>query len=380
MNLKFKNGKFTLLQVSDPQDLQFVRPTMVRMLNIAYDRVKPDLVVLTGDNILGNHLCDARFGSRIVLDTKEKEFGAMKKAIDNVVAPIEKRNIPFAMIYGNHDDRNRHTKDEQADIYRSYKNCVGLDDPASPDCDTYNIPIYSEDGKKICYNLYMLDSAWYDREQDKCFECVKPEAVEWYKKKSAELKAQNGGKPVPSLMFQHIPMRTELEFLEECGENDKGAVPGCDEGKGKFFRLKSGIDGEIYEYPSVVRDDNGQTAALKECGDVKAVIFGHDHPNCFEASLDGIDYIQTSCASFRCYGARNRGVRVFNLYEDGSYSTEFLTYKNLCGDSVFSELCYIWDADGMAKQKVALIGACGAAVLSGAAAIAAFKKKRGRKK
>ena len=163
MNLKFKNGKFTLLQVSDPQDLQFVRPTMVRMLNIAYDRVKPDLVVLTGDNILGNHLCDARFGSRIVLDTKEKEFGAMKKAIDNVVAPIEKRNIPFAMIYGNHDDRNRHTKDEQADIYRSYKNCVGLDDPASPDCDTYNIPIYSEDGKKICYNLYMLDSAWYDR-------------------------------------------------------------------------------------------------------------------------------------------------------------------------------------------------------------------------
>ena len=32
MNLKFKNGKFTLLQVSDPQDLQFVRPTMVTLL------------------------------------------------------------------------------------------------------------------------------------------------------------------------------------------------------------------------------------------------------------------------------------------------------------------------------------------------------------
>ena len=80
MNLKFKNGKFTLLQVSDPQDLQFVRPTMVRMLNIAYDRVKPDLVVLTGDNILGNHLCDARFGSRIVLDTKEKAANSFESS------------------------------------------------------------------------------------------------------------------------------------------------------------------------------------------------------------------------------------------------------------------------------------------------------------
>lgn len=379
MNLKFKNGKFTVLQVSDPQDLQFVRPTMVRMLNKAYDKVKPDLVVLTGDNILGNHLCDARFGSKIVLDSKEDEYKAMKKAIDNVVKPIEERNIPFAMIYGNHDDRNRHTKDEQADIYRAYKNCVGLDDPSSPDCDTYNIPIFSEDGTKICYNIYMLDSAWYDREKDECFECVKPEAVEWYRKKSAELKAQNGGKPVPSIMFQHIPMRTELEFLEECGEKDEGAVKGCDEGKGKFFKLKSGIDGEIHEYPSVVSDDNGQEAALKECGDVKAVLFGHDHPNRFEASLDGIDYIQTSCASFRCYGARNRGVRVFTLHEDGSYSTEFLTYKDLCGDGVLQELCYIWDADGMGKQKAALIaGAAAVAVLSGVG-IAAIKK-RGKKK
>lgn len=375
MNLKFKNGKFTVLQVSDPQDLQFVRPTMVRMLNKAYDKVKPDLVVLTGDNILGNHLCDARFGSKIVLDSKEDEYKAMKKAIDNVVRPIEERNIPFAMIYGNHDDRNRHTKDEQADIYRAYKNCVGLDDPSSPDCDTYNIPIFSEDGTKICYNIYMLDSAWYDREKDECFECVKPEAVEWYRRKSAELKAQNGGKPVPSVMFQHIPMRTELEFLEECDEKDEGAVKGCDEGKGKFFKLKSGIDGEIHEYPSVVSDDNGQEAALKECGDVKAVVFGHDHPNRFEASLDGIDYIQTSCASFRCYGARNRGVRVFTLHEDGSYSTEFLTYKDLCGDGVLQELCYIWDADGMGKQKAALIaGAAAVAVLSGVG-IAAIKKR-----
>ena len=51
MQLKFKNGKFRIMQVSDAQDLQFVRPTMIRMLNKAYDTLNPDLIVLTGDNI-----------------------------------------------------------------------------------------------------------------------------------------------------------------------------------------------------------------------------------------------------------------------------------------------------------------------------------------
>ena len=60
MSLKFKNGKFTILQVSDPQDLQYVRKTMMKMLDKAYDRVKPDLIVYTGDNVLGNHFRDAR--------------------------------------------------------------------------------------------------------------------------------------------------------------------------------------------------------------------------------------------------------------------------------------------------------------------------------
>lgn len=56
------DGRFTILQVSDAQDLHFVRRAMFRMLDAAYDRVRPDLVIFTGDNILGNHLGDARFG------------------------------------------------------------------------------------------------------------------------------------------------------------------------------------------------------------------------------------------------------------------------------------------------------------------------------
>ncbi|MBR5442665.1 MAG: metallophosphoesterase [Clostridia bacterium] len=358
--LKFKNGKFRIMQVSDPQDLQYIRPTMVRMLNLAYDSLEPDLIVLTGDNILGNHLCDARIGSRLVIKDKAGEAAAMKTAIDKLLVHIDERKIPFAMIYGNHDDRNRLTKEEQADFYRAYSGNIGLDGTDSGDCDTYNVPIYSEDGEKVKFNLWMLDSAWHDKEEDKCYEYVKPQAIEWYRKKSAELKAANGGEPVPSLMFQHIPMIEILELVEECSKDTEGAVPGPDN---KYYKLKPQVGGVMGEYPCTVSEKNGQLDAIKECGDVKAVVFGHDHTNCFEGVVDGVNFVQTSCASFRCYGTKSRGVRIFDIDEQtGEYETTFHTYNAICGSSLGDELRYIWDADGMLKQKIALIAGVTAGV------------------
>ncbi len=371
--LKFKNGKFRILQVSDPQDLQHVRRTMMRMLDKAYDDVKPDLIVLTGDNILGNHLYDCELWTPLFVKDKESEAKAMKTAIDKLITPIEERKIPFAMVYGNHDDRNRLSKDEQADYYRAYSCNIGLDGVESGDCDTYNIPIYSEDGEKVKFNIWMMDSAWHDDEQDKCFEMVKPEAIEWYKNTSAALKEQNGGVPVPSLMFQHIPMLETLELIEECSADDKDAVKGPEN---KYYKLKDDCVGVMGEYPCTVAEKNGQLEAMKECGDIKAVVFGHDHTNCFTGVVDGINFVQTSCASFRCYGSRMRGVRVFDIDEaTGDYETFFLTYEEIVGKSLWNELCYIWDADGMIKQKAALIAGCatGALALAGAG-ICLYKK------
>lgn len=371
MQLKFKNGKFRIMQVSDPQDLQFIRPTMVRMLNTAYDAYKPDLIVLTGDNILGNHLCDARLGTRLAIKDVQGEYKAMETAIHKLVKPIEERNIPFAMIYGNHDDRNSFTKEEQADVYRKFSCNVGLDDKESPDCDTYNIPLYSEDGKTVKFNIWMMASAWHDKEQDKTFEMLKPEAIEWYKKRSAQLRAENGGKAVPSLMFQHIPMIETLSLIEECSKDCKGSTPGPD---GKYFKLKDGVEGELGEYPCTVSDANGQMEAIKECGDVKAVVFGHDHRNCFIGNVDGIEFIQTSCASFRCYGSRMRGVRIFDINEDGTYETKMYTFDDICGKSLWNELCYVWDADEMVKHKIALI-AGGVAAIGGAIGYGIFRRR-----
>ena len=56
-----EDGTFHILQVSDPQDLVYTRQAMIRMLDRAYDGLRPDLVLFTGDNTLANHLHDVLF-------------------------------------------------------------------------------------------------------------------------------------------------------------------------------------------------------------------------------------------------------------------------------------------------------------------------------
>ncbi len=370
MKLKFnKNGKFVIMQVSDAQDLQHVRHTMVRMLNKACDTVKPDLVFFTGDNILGNHLCDARIGSRKVIHTKDGEFAAMEKAISHIISPLEKRSIPFTMIYGNHDDMNRITKDEQAGIFLSSPLCAGTVDETSPETGTFSLPIYSSDGTKKAFNLWGMDSGRMDKETGVCHTGVTKEAVEWYIKKSDELKAENNGKPLPSLMFQHIALPEMSALMTDAKPGDVNAVPSYKDGNAKkYVKLDPAKARGILGEPICgCSENNGEFDAIKNQGDVLALVLGHEHINNYDAYLDGVRIIQTSGASFRCYGNRTRGVRVFVLDENApeSFETYNLFYSDLCGSSPLSELAYIWDADGEGKKKAALIAGgvlCAAAV------------------
>ena len=381
MALKFNSGKFTVLQVSDPQDLQFVRKTMVKMLDAAYDRVNPDLVVFTGDNILGNHLRDARFGSRKVILSPDGEYEAMKTAIHHIAEPVDRRGIPFTMIYGNHDDMNFISKEKQAEIWRGYDSFVGLDDSGdSGDVATFNLPVMSSDGKKTAFNLWFIDSARLDKAEEKCHTGVKKQAVEWYINKSNRLKEQNGGKPVPSVLFQHIPFSEMTRLNSPCKKDDYGALPLFKKGEPeKYIRLDPAVaDGFLGEPIDGCEENNGEFDAIKKQGDVAAAVFGHDHRNNFIAVLDGIRIFQSSAASFRCYGNRFRGVRVIEINENEpeSVKTYFLTYSELCGNGPVSRLRYIWDADGEGKKKAALIAFVSAAAITSATAAAIGRKKK----
>ena len=362
------DGTFHILQVSDPQDLPHTRKAMLRMLDRAYDRLQPDLVLFTGDNTLGNHLHDVGYIRVHKTGDPDATLHKMRRALSHILDPVEKRRIPFAMIFGNHDDMNDVPKSAQFALYRAYDHCLPMNETdAGVDCDTYSIPICSAGGK-IQWNLYLLDSAWNDETGQHCR--MKEETVRWYAQTSERLRAENGGRAVPSLLFLHVPLPQTKGLYRVCAKDHPGAV--CDGGEWVCLD-ETKAQGVLDESISACEDPYGLFGQMLLQGDVRAVISGHDHVNCFDGVTDGMRFIQSGAASFRCYGSRIRGVREFILYADDPlhFETRCLTYDDLCGTSVPAKLRYFWDADEWIAAKYSILGV---AALTAAAAFAAKKR------
>lgn len=373
--IKFRNnGKLKILQVSDAQDMHIVRPEMVRMLNDIYDTEKPDLVVFTGDNILGNHMEDAAVGPWHPKRSYEFVEHRVRTSLSHILDPLELRGIPFTMTYGNHDDRNLLGQRKQAEIWMEYSQFFGLNEQDDVPIDTFNVPIYDHTGEKIVYNLYLMDSAG-QREDGTGYEGVQPESLAWYKKKSAELKAQNGGEPVRSLMFQHIPFPEMKELYLPCAPGEAGAAVGRD----GLYRLDpdkaQGISHE-FEY---LDEDCGQLAVLQEMGDVDAVVSGHLHTNAFAGTVQGQRVIACPGASFRSYGLPDtRGVCLFTLDESdpSAFEHKFIHYFDVYGKNIASKTRYFLNGDECEQKKYTAFGIGLLTAVAGTAAAVCVKKLR----
>ena len=96
--LKFKDGKFRILVFADPQDDVNPCEETLDLMYASIEAAKPDLVVFTGDNIHGP--------SPVLYRSKKR----VEKAIRQIMEPVTSQNIPFAIVYGNHDDEGKVSK------------------------------------------------------------------------------------------------------------------------------------------------------------------------------------------------------------------------------------------------------------------------------
>ena len=275
--LKFdEDGKFRILQFADIQDNAFLEYATYQFIRDSVEATQPDLIVLTGDNISGG-------GS----PTK----GLAKLAIWRYMSIFEKAGIPVAAVFGNHDSEGPATKEDQMAMYESFDCFVGCEGEDLTGCGNYNLPIYSADGEKMLYNLWMIDSLTYNRhpedEKDVAYyendlegyACVHKDQIDWYVKKSNELKAANGGEPVPSMVFQHIVVPEIYDVLVK-------------DAKGNWA-LPEGAEGVLGEDPCPPHYSNGQFDAMVKKGDVLAMFTGHDHTNAFGVKYKGIDIVNS---------------------------------------------------------------------------------------
>ncbi len=324
--LKFnKNGKFTILNISDIQDGYPLNPLTKEYIEATVDMVKPDLIILTGDNVSG-------------YDIPEEEDA--EKAIREFMDIFEERNIKVASVFGNHDDEEtKSTKEHQLSVYESYNCYVGEKGFSIKDrVGTYNLPVMKSDGSGYGFNLWLTDSGTYNTENEYGgYACVYKEQIEWYKETAAKLKEENGGKVVPSINFQHIIVPEIYDALKETkllwfGRIIRKKNPLND--KTKFYTLPDGAKGQLREYPCPPYYNNGQFDAMLEMGDVLATVSGHDHENNFEIDYKGIKIINTPTIGFYAYNDINVGSRVFVIDENEpeNFETYCLSYSDVYTD------------------------------------------------
>lgn len=326
------DGEFRIMQIADIQDGPFLLDITRDYIEEMVVYAKPDLIVLSGDNIsagassIGTHALD------LIL---------VKAAIDRYMSIFEEYNVPVAVVFGNHDAEKIVSKEEQMEIYMSYDCCVAVDEgDALYGCGTYNVPIYSkDDANKVAYNLWMIDSNMYDDERGG-YDYVHQDQIDWYVEKSNELKAQNGGEVVPSMMFQHIIVNEIYDVIKEVPEAEKDNYEYVevteDDGTKKYHAIMPEYlrTGELNEMPCPGSYDSEQFEAVVAQGDVVAMFFGHDHKNTFEVEYQGVDLVNTPGVGFNSYGDHNRGVRVIDIKEGTrDYETEVIRYQDYYSDN-----------------------------------------------
>lgn len=322
-----KDGKFKIMQIADVQESTTVSADTIKLISLAVQEEKPDLVVFTGDQLYGL-LPVFRMGNPYV---------NVKQTLSDIVGPLEYHNIPFAVTFGNHDCQTGVSNKEQADIYTSFSQYVGGNYRNEEDKGTYTVPIYSEDGEEILFNLYLIDSNGQSITGE--YLPVSEEQIEWYKKERDAL-FEKTGRYIPSVVFQHIPVPEFFDVIKKVDKGTKGSVEAFRTHKNEFYTLPEEIiinGGFMYESPAIPDKNSGEFEALKEKGDVLSIFVGHDHINSFTAKLDGIDLVYTQGTGFNVYGpGRNRGVRIIELDKNDltKVSSRTVTFGSLTNDKI----------------------------------------------
>ena len=320
-----ENGQFKILVLADIQSGYPVGEALKAYIAEAIDASEPDLVVFLGDNIMGS-------------DDKSEERYWM--GYDEVLTILEDKNVPFTLVFGNHDDESMPTitKEEMLRKYQSFNGCLAYDaDPSLHGCATHNLPILSSDGTKIAYNLWMIDCGDYVFNEDGSkngYDCVRADQIEWYKQTSENLQALNGGEVVPSMAFQHIVTQEAPQAVMFSLPFQLGAITRnfSDGTSATYLPNYFAFEGLLGEAPCPSLENEGQWDAFVERGDVVACFFGHDHKNNFSVNVNGVDAVSVPGTTFRSYrSVTEQGGLLITLDESdlSSYSTENLYTSEL---------------------------------------------------
>lgn len=226
-----------------------------RALKTAFSSVECDMAVVLGDLMHGPDY----------KDDKEQYVKDLRKALEII------NSVPFAFVFGNHDDECLMTKGEILSIMSEYNNSL-------TEGENY---VLRRNGETLLF----IDSGSYGGKES-FYDTVKPEVINRAKYELGSDKA---------ILFQHIIVPDIIDALEKRRKLNFPLI------KTNAYRFKKGFKytGELKERPCPPDINTGELHTFAP--NLKAAVFGHDHINSFECELEGVKLIQCQASGVNCY-------------------------------------------------------------------------------
>lgn len=298
--LKFnQDGKFKIVQFTDVH-FKYGNPASdiaLERINEVLDTEKPDFVIFTGDVIYGR---------------------PADKGMITVLELVSRRKIPFGVVYGNHDNEQGMSREDLLKVIQTLPYNLTTQAEGISGVTNFILPVKSATGEKDALILYCLDSHSYSSVKGiGGYDFLKTDQIEWYRRNSCKFTAANGGIPLPSLAFFHIPLP---EYNQAAA--DEGAI----------------LVGTRMEKACAPVLNSGMFVAMKQQKDIVAMFVGHDHDNDYVVAWKGI---------LLGYGRYTGGNTVYNDLPNGARVIEMSegkreveTWIRLKGNEVINRINY----------------------------------------
>ena len=311
---KEKNKDFTILNLTDFQlncDDWRCGSDIHRTLDELVKRVKPNLITLSGDITYCGDV----------------------KAMECVANKLDSYNIPYAMVWGNHDqDGGLDKLDEVIEKALASRPLFTYEQgPSELGRGNYVIAIC--EGDAVVSGLIMMDShdkvpfIADDGSERLCWGRLSQKQLEWYKRQSLELKAL-GCKD--TTIITHIPLSVYKNAFDEAfalEDSNKITVAESYESNAWKEGYKDSF-GVRYEEVTSYPVDEGVFDAILDTGMTKNIIVGHNHTSNFSIKYKGIRLtfsLKTGRGSY--YTEELNGGTVIRIGESGVYGVEHAYVK-----------------------------------------------------
>lgn len=295
-----ENGEFRVLVFGDVQaGPPAPQKRTLDAIELIVSREDPDLVLFAGDNSLS---CTTQT--------------VLRNYITAMTGYLEENQIPWAHVYGNHDDEGALSREKQQVVYEEFPYCMSQAGPEDiKGVGNYVIPVYSSDesrtdpifsvwgldsggyvtDKGLAGRQATLDNTMYQGQRGSTYAYMPFTQIRWYYNTSEEIEAY-AGHQVPGMMFFHIPLQ---EFYEIWLNQEQ-----------------TGTEGTKQDPVCAGPLNSGMFTAMVERDDIKAVVCGHDHINDYAGEFCGIKLCYASNIGYDTYrDEAMMGGRVFVIKE-----------------------------------------------------------------